>query len=210
MRKWKNLWIGSIAFLFSSIVLAQEEISPHALSYKFVVTDYLSLDPIYRTSTDRFLHPDDINYAAEIGYWYQLSPSFNLGIPLRIGSIDAYHNLVDPADPACDSIPCDKRYYRKEFFLSADLMGLYHFNNNYILKEDAFVQPYIGLGIGAVYMEKRVGHFDLQLPLCFGANIKIRPQFLIQAQLDYRPSLLLKKHNLALSLGFLWKLKQKG
>lgn len=204
---FKYLFLGFLLFAVFQ-VKGQFKPSAHALTYKFVVTDYNSLDPTYRENSDRFLHPDDINYAAEIGYFYSLSKEFKLGLPLRIGSIDAYHNLTDPNDSSCISIPCEKRYFRNEFFLSLDLMAVYALNNGYILREDFFLQPYFTLGLGGVYMDKRKGHFDLQLPVAAGCNIQLNPKFKIQTQLEFRAAFLTQKHNMAISLGFLWQLGQ--
>lgn len=197
-----------LSLVFVQAIQAQIAMHKNALTYKFVLVDYNTLDPTYRAANPkRILHPKDVNYAFELGYFRQLNNSINIGAPLRIGSIDAHHNLVNINDSTC--APCKHRVYPKEFFLGLDVMGIYKFNNGYILQEDFWIAPYITLGIGAKYMSKRKGHFDFQIPIGLGVNIKLTEGFYIQAQLEYRKSVVINKDNFAISAGLLWMIINK-
>jgi hypothetical protein len=197
-----------LLFLFGTGILqAQTTEMRNALVYKFLVTDYNTIDPTYREGNpDRYIHPDDINYGAEAGYLRYINSSLNVGATLRFGTIDAYHYLIDSTDANCISAPCNKRYFRNELFGGMNLLAAYKFNNGYILKENFPFSPYIQVGVAAMYMNKRSGHFDLQIPMGIGLNIRLRPEFSLQAQFDYNQSLIVKRNNFIISAGFVWTL----
>lgn len=186
-----------------SSLQAQSSENPYAITYKFGLSDYNTLDPIFQAANDpdRILHPDDMNYFGEIGVHRYINSSLNIGIPLRIGSMDSHHIRFDEQDTLCQ--PCEDRI-RSEFFFGGDLLAYYKFNNGYLLKEDFFVAPYIFAGVGALYMSKRAGGVDIQIPMGVGINFKLDNLLYIQAQMEYRKSLLIQKDNLVLSLGILW------
>ncbi len=182
-----------LIFILSAVVLeisAQSKSNRNALTYKMLVTDYTTLDPQYRIERpERFIHPDDVNFGAEIGYSRYINSSFNLGFTYRLGSIDAYHNLIDSNDVNCISGPCNKRYFRNEFFTGIAMLGTYKFNNGYLLKEDFIASPYIQTGFASYYMFNRDGNFDIQIPLALGVNIRLNKLFSMQAQFDYNQSI---------------------
>ncbi len=187
-------------------VVGQTTEHPNALTYKFVLSDYNTLDPYFQNNNnpDRILHPDDVNYAGEIAYFRSINSSLNLGLPLRIGSIDAHHRSFD--DSLCQ--PCVNRI-NQEFFLGADIIAQYKFNNNYILKETFFIAPYFLAGIGFKYLSVHTGNFDVQIPLGLGLNIKLTELLYLQAQFEYRKSLLIQKDNFVISAGLNWLLEFK-
>jgi OOP family OmpA-OmpF porin len=191
-----------------SSVFAQNRDNKNAMTYKMLVTDYNSMDKKYieEVEPNRFLHPDDVNFGAEIGYTRYLNASFNANAAIRLGSMDAYHLLIDSTDGNCINTPCDKRYFRNELFSALNLTGTYKFNNGYILKENFVIAPYIQTGISLMYMNKRSGHFDFQIPFTFGLNIRLNDKFALQTQLDYNQSLIINKNNLVISAGFVWTL----
>lgn len=197
-----------LSLSFIKVTLAQVSTHKNAMTYKFVIIDYNTLDPTYRAANPkRVFHPDDVNYALELGYFRHLNTSLNIGAPVRIGTIDAYHNLVDANDTTC--APCQRKFYPKEFFVGLDVVAVYKFNNGYILKEDFWIAPYITLGVGAKYMSKRKGNFDFQIPIGLGVNIKLTEGFYLQAQMEYRKSVVINKNNFAISAGLLWAIGSK-
>jgi hypothetical protein len=183
----------------SAKTLAQTTTRPNAFQFQYLWTDYNSLDPIYRGSNEgRFLYPNDINYAAGIGYQRAINASFNVGAVLRLGSIDAHHEVFEPSDTSCQ--PCQRRL-RNELFVSGDLIGQYKFANGYLLPENFVLRPYLFVGLGLVHMSLREISTDLQLPMGLGFNVHVSPQFALQLQAEYRKSLLVNKDNLALGVG---------
>jgi hypothetical protein len=196
----------SLFFLFfQTFVVAQNSEFKHAFNYKIIITDYCSLDKQYRderAARPRFMYADDINYAAEIGYLRFINKNFNLKTAMRLGTVDAYHIGIVEGDSTCQ--PCNRRLYPQEFFGSLEINGIYKFNNGYIFPENFIVQPYLLLGLSAVYFEKRNEHFDLQIPMGLGMNLRIAPQMSLQSQMEYRQAFFSKKNNLAVTFGILW------
>lgn len=189
-------------------IQAQTVGQPNALTYKFAITDYNTLDPIFQQANDpdRILHPEDVNYAGEIGFFRAINKSLNLGMPLRLGSMDAHHTIFDVADTSCQ--PCVQRK-TNELFFGGDLLAVYKFNNDYLLKEDFWIAPYVLVGVGALYLSQREGHVDVQIPLGVGLNIKLTKLLYLQAQFEYRKSLIIQKDNFAISGGISWLLDVK-
>lgn len=188
-------------------MLAQTSENKNGLSYKFVITDYNTLDTAFQAAhPGHILHPEDVNYAGEIGFFRNINKSLNIGLPLRIGSVDAHHLVFEEGDSLCQ--PCTQRK-RNELFFSGDIVAVYKFNNDYILKEDFLIAPYILLGVGGVYLSQRTGHFDFQIPMGLGVNIKLTELLYLQAQFEYRKSLIIQKDNFAISGGISWLLAFK-
>jgi len=207
--------IKILFLLFVSVVMyAQNSSERNAFSYKMLVIDYNTIDTQYRLENPkRYIHPDDVNFGAELGYQRYLFPSFNAGAIVRLGSIDSYHLLIDSTDGGCTAAPCNKRYHRNELFASFGIHGDYKFNNGYILKEDFFIAPYLRVGLNALYLSRRKGNFDLQIPMALGLNIRLNQLFSLQTQFDYNQSLVVNKNNFVISAGFVWtlgKLKEQG
>jgi hypothetical protein len=202
----KNLLFYFILISISTAI-AQNRDNKNALTYKMLVTDYTTLDKkfIEEVEPNRFIHPDDVNFGAEIGYARYLNSSFNANASLRIGSIDSYHLLIDSSDGNCINSPCDKRYFRNELFTALNLTGTYKFNNGYLLKENFPVAPFIQTGISMIYLNKRSGHFDFQIPFTLGLNIRLNEKFSLQTQFDYNQSLIVNKKNFKISGGIVCK-----
>jgi hypothetical protein len=188
-------------------MMAQTSVNKNALSYKFVLTDYNTLDADFQGSNPgRVFHADDINYAGEIGFFRNINKSLNLGLPLRIGSVDSHHLVFEEGDSLCQ--PCTRRK-RNELFFGGDIIAVYKFNNDYILKEDYLIAPYVLLGVGGIYLSQRTGQFDFQIPMGLGVNIKLTELLYLQAQFEYRKSLIIQKDNFAISGGISWLLAFK-
>lgn len=193
--------------VFSMQIMAQTSENKNGLSYKFVLTDYNTLDATFQAANPgRILHAEELNYAGEIGYFRTINKSLNIGLPLRIGSIDSHHNVFEVGDSLCQ--PCIRRK-RNELFFSVDAVAIYKFNNDYILKEDFLIAPYLLLGVSGVYLSQRTGHFDFQIPMGLGVNIKLTDLLYLQVQFEYRKSLIIQKDNFAISGGILWLLASK-
>ncbi len=191
----KKLFLGSICLLGSiGSTWAQTSQYKNAITYKFVLNDYNTLDKNHQKeySNSAFKH---VNFAGEVGYFRYLNKNFNVGLPVRVGSMDAYHKINDTLQA---------RLYPSEFYAGGDLMGVFKFNNDQILKENATVAPYLTAGLGFVYMSKRDGKFDMQIPVGAGVNIKLNPQLYLQAQAEYRQSLVINKSNLNFTGGLVW------
>jgi hypothetical protein len=188
-------------------MVAQTSEYKNSISYKFVLTDYNTLDADFQASNPgRILHADELNYAGEIGFFRNINKSLNLGLPLRIGSMDSHHLVFEAGDSLCQ--PCSRRK-RNELFFGGDIVAVYKFNNDYILKEDYLIAPYVLLGVGGLYLSQRTGNFDFQIPMGLGVNIKLTKLLYLQAQFEYRKSLIIQKDNFAISGGISWLLDFK-
>jgi hypothetical protein len=185
---------------------AQTSENKNGLTYKFVITDYVTLDLAYQNGNDpdKIMHPEAINYAGEIGYFRYVNKSLNIGMPIRFGSLDSFHEITDTSFCAA----CAERK-TNELFISADIVAVYKFNNGYLLQENFILAPYLFLGVSGVYMSQRDGKFDVQIPMGLGLNIKLTELLYLQAQFEYRKSLVIKKDNFAISAGISWLLDFK-
>lgn len=188
-------------FLLQS-AYTQSSVRRNAIQYKLLVHDYNTLDSRYQNalSERRFMHPSDVKYGGEISYFRYINKSFNLGLPLRLGGLDSYIN--------------DSMRVRNQFFVGADLVGVYKFNNDYILPENSRLAPYLSTGIGGIYRtlgsdSSRGAFFDMQIPLVLGLNIKLTSELFLQVQTEYRVSVLERQDNLAFSTGFVWLIGRK-
>jgi len=65
------------------------------------------------------------------------------------------------------------------------------------------------LGIGGKYLSIREGNFDFQIPVGIGINIKLTELLYLQAQFEYRKSLVIQKDNFGISGGISWLLDFK-
>lgn len=199
----KICWILLFVTICSGMSLAQNTTYPHGFTYKFAATDYVTLDPVYQSGFDntQILNPDGFNYALEVGYFHNINAHLSVGGAFRVGSVDRYHlvSLVD--DTTCQ--PCHIRR-DMELFVGIDALGVYKFANGLILPEDFVVAPYVLAGIGGRYLSQTVGNFDLQIPLGLGINIKMRPAFYLQVQMEYRKSLLVQTDGFEITAGIFW------
>ena len=199
----KVCWLFLCCFSWSIITLAQNTDFPHGFTYKFIATDYVTLDPVYQSGFDniQILNPDGYNYGLEVGYFHHLHPHVSVGGVFRVGSVDSYHLITLVDDTTCQ--PCNVRR-DMELFAGIDVIGVYKFANGLILPEDFVVAPYIVVGIGGRYLSQRGGNFDLQVPVGIGLNIKMRPAFYLQIQMEYRKSLLAQGDGFEISAGIFW------
>ena len=184
-------------------MLAQTTQNKNGVSLKFLITDYNTLDSNYQKQhdPDRFMNPDDINYAAELQYTRSFNSSLSLGLPLTIGSVDALQTIYDSSNVDCQ--PCQERI-KDDFILGAGVNAIYKFNNGYLLKEDFVVAPYISLGFNFNYFFQRDNNIDLSIPIGIGTNVRLNQNFYLQAQFDFRKSLLIEKDHLIISFGIQW------
>jgi len=191
------------------LLQAQTSSYKNGWTYKFAITDYLTLDKTHQDAMDpdHIFHPNDVNYAGEIGYHRFINKHLNIAAALRLGSIDAYHTVNDPNDSLCQ--PCEQRR-PSELFFGTDVLAIYKFNNDWMIKEDFLLSPYVFVGIGGKYLSQRTGNFDFELPMGVGLNIKLNPQFYLQAQFEYRKSLIINRDNFVISGGLLWLLRFKS
>lgn len=206
------VYLLCVLMTYGHFVQGQTSLYKNGLTYKFLITDYNTLDPLYQAGNSQIkvLDADIINFAGEIGYFRHINKSLNIGLPLRLGSMDSHHIYYPDPDSSCQ--PCEPYQLRvtNELFFGADVVAVYKFNNDYLLKETFFLAPYIFAGIGGVYMSQRTGNFDFQIPMGLGLNVKLRDLLYLQFQLEYRKSLIINKDNLAISVGIAWLLNFKS
>lgn len=168
---------------------AQVSFAKDGVSYKLLGLDHQTL---FSKDKPNKNYLDRLDYGAEIGYSRYLNKFLNLAVPVSIGRMKY---------PKADS-----SFVNGNFFAGGDLMGVFKFNNDAILKENAVLAPYLfaGVGgryIGSAYVDKK---YDVQIPLGLGLNIRFLPQSYIQLQSSFRPSLVQKKSSIEHSAGFLF------
>jgi OmpA-OmpF porin, OOP family len=178
----------SLSFILSVLVSqAQVSSNRNGMTYKFTGLDYNA--PI----SGKYFNFDSMTYGAEIGYFRYLNRSFNLGVPLRLGVVNF------PTNNAVGT-PLESN----KFMGSLDLTAQYKFNNGYLLKEECWFAPFIFAGVGGKYLDRAEDKFDFEIPAGLGLNFRLAPGFYLQAQSEYRYSVIRQRNNLVHSAGFLF------
>ncbi len=172
---------------------AQTSEHKNAITYKAFFSDFLtaedrlSNDKFSYLSRNRFLSP-----GGEIGYYRYLNKSFNLGIPFKMGT----------------SLLKETGYYGKSFAsLDADL--IFKLNNDFILKENAKVAPYLYAGFGGRKYYRDSSAWDWQLPVGVGINFMVSDDIRFVVALERTNSLTAKRSSLQYQAGFSFLLGKK-
>lgn len=184
MRKALNkvIKLCLILMTLSCYTEAQNSSFKNALGVKGVLVDYNS--PI----TNKYFDGDGVTGAVEYTYSRFLNKSLNLAFPIKLGHAK-YPDANDVLKP-------------RQPFYSGDLTLIYKFNNDYMLKESAVIAPYIFAGIGAEYLDSEIDeHLDAQVPLGLGLSFKLAPAVYLNAQSEYRLSLIKSRNSLEHSIG---------
>ena len=158
----KLLFTLSLAWvMMQAPAIAQYDAAPDGITVRYTWTNYhypiIKEDPFYNSYNEPGL---------EVGYVRNLNKFLNLAVPLRLGSA----NLPETETSFLD----------RQFVGNLDaLMQLKYFN------EPSWFSPYLFAGVGANYEFTR-DHFNLQIPVGLGLNLRIAPHFYINAQTSYR------------------------
>lgn len=174
-----------LALCVGASVNAQTSTGKNALTYKYVGSDY-SIPKSVANWYD-YSQWSNWTHGAEIGYFRYLNKSFNLGLPLRLGVA--------------------ARGVNQTSFASLDAKLLYKLNNGYLLKEEACIAPFLFAGAGGKIHDFFTNpvYGDFEVPAGVGINFRLSPEFYLQAQSEYRYSVVQKTNNLAHSAGLLWQ-----
>jgi outer membrane protein OmpA-like peptidoglycan-associated protein len=90
-----------------------------------------------------------------------ISPSFNARLE------GAYSNLFYPS--VTNYPQYEKGIFKQQSFFESSFLFEYKLNNNYVLKEDSYIQPYLFLGFGTNNMNK-----DWNTFFPFGVGLKLK------------------------------------
>lgn len=172
-----------------SVLASQAQISSNrnGITYKFLGLDYNA--PI----SGNYFNFDSMTYGAEIGYFRYLNRSLNLGFPLRLGVVNF------PTNNAVGT-PLENN----KMMASLDATLQYKFNNGYIFKEESWFAPLIFVGAGGKFIDRADDKWDFEIPAGLALNFKLAPSFYLQAQSEYRYSVIRQRSNLVHSAGFLF------
>lgn len=171
---------------------AQSSLPKNSITYKVLAYDHLA--PINQS----YFEGGQMTLGAEIGYFRNINKSFQVGLPLRLASIDF------PLDETGERID------RGVFGAGADAVGQYRFNNDYLLKETAWFAPFLFAGIGGQYLDGLADPFDAQVPVGLGINFRLGQHVYVQAQTEYRFSLVQGRDHLAHSAGLVFFFNEKN
>jgi outer membrane protein OmpA-like peptidoglycan-associated protein len=130
---------------------------------------------------------NDVNINPQIRIARYLSPSFDLGLAGSFGRYD----FSNPDSTAVGN-PFAFRTFRSTTW-DLNLNTRYKFNNGYILKENAFIQPYLTLGVGYNAFKSRASALDtagrneggLNIPVGGGFNFALSKRFSLNLQSTY-------------------------
>ncbi len=196
MQKKILLFVISI-LCCSSIILAQHSGAKHGITFKYLATDYYSpkvwsgyIDTDYNFS-DAI---DKRGGGVEVGYFRHLNEFINIGVPLRIGTLDSLG-----ATPELNATNLNK----KRTFVNLDLVAQFKY-----FKPTTFFNPYLFAGVGGMLLQD--DDLDIQFPAGIGFNLKLSRNFYLQLQTEYRFSLSDNRNNLHGTAGLLFLIHNDG
>ncbi len=185
------LLLAFVATAFQQAAHAQTSDAKNAIGVSAMYNDFLA--PIQESQWFVFSHK---TYGQEFSYSRFLTPSFNLRLPVSIGTVDYPYGAVVNGAPVGG--------YRKSVGGTLDAQLLYKFNNGYVLKEDAVIAPYVYLGVAAVggmYNPELPKNYDVYLPFGAGLGFRLSQHIYLTTEAGYRRSIALEKHNFLLKAG---------
>ncbi|MFN8437306.1 MAG: DUF6089 family protein [Cytophagales bacterium] len=125
-----------------------------------------------------------------------LNPSFDAGLSLNFGGINYKHIGSDSLAVSSGKIDISDREFRGSL-LDYSLGLKYKFNNGYILKENATLAPFLGIGVGGVntfnirstskngsYVDEK-NLFSLNIPATVGLKLQLEERVALVGQLTY-------------------------
>lgn len=154
------------------------------------------------------LSQNDVS-AGAWGYRY-LNSSLDAGITLNFGGINFKHNGADSI--GTPKIDISDRAFRGTI-LDYSLGLKYKFNNGYLLKEDATLAPFVGIGFGNTHSFNLKTTFKngstsnkdrlsaLNIPLTAGLRLKLEEKVALVAQVTYNNLLTDKLDAIETSVG---------
>ncbi|MCB0662601.1 MAG: OmpA family protein [Saprospiraceae bacterium] len=176
----KLIFTLALAWVMMQIpAMAQYDGAPDGITVRYTLTNYhypiIKEDPFYKQYNEPGL---------ELGYVRNLNNFLNLAIPIKFGSA----NL-----PVTET-----SFDNRQFVGNLDaLLQIKYF------KEPNWFSPYLFAGLGANYEFTRE-HFNLQIPVGVGLNIRLAPHFYLNGQASYRVGTEDLKDNLQHGIGFMY------
>jgi outer membrane protein OmpA-like peptidoglycan-associated protein len=173
-----------IICLFAFTAFAQAQTTQQGFTFKYLGMDYTS-----PSTSDYTFDWNKVAPGIEMGYNRYLSPSFDLSVPFRFAILNSPNLTVSNGISG-----------RNQSSFGLDVAAKYKLANGYIIKENAFFQPYLVAGLGLNYLPKYTTQGNFHIPVGVGANIKLLENLLLQGQAEYR---LLGEQHLAYTGGLL-------
>lgn len=150
----KYIILLMLAFSVNAM-MSQSKIHPWTIGGGFTASNMEGL------LNQRFLKPRNYSGSAKIMFSRYINPSFNARLDIGVGNIwypvVTYYPLVEPG------------VNKPQILADASLLIEYKFNNGYVFKENAIVQPYVMMGIGGNYLNEDFNSF-----FPWGGGIKFR------------------------------------
>lgn len=165
------LLLFALTLIFLQPAFAQNKNYPNAIHTKLVFNDFGTLN-------DEDFH---IGQGFEVGYFRNVAPFLNLGVPLKLGLANI---------PGIDG---------NTVISSADLVA--QLGN---MNPEAKISPYAFGGVGYFLEDFQDGH--VQFPFGAGANFRISRYAFVNAQLEMRVAQEELRDNLQLGVGFVFLL----
>jgi len=176
MRKFSFLLLVLILGL-SHAATAQNRAFPNAIHAKLNFFDYGTLNDADFKLGEGF----------ELGYFRNVAPFLNVGIPFKLGLAKLPPLTGDPAITGNT--------------VTTSIDVVFHLEN---IRDDAKISPYAFAGAGYFLEEFKNGH--AQIPFGLGVNFRVSKYAFINAQAEFRKALKDKRDNLQLGVGFVYLL----
>lgn len=172
------------------VPFAQAQISTekNGITYKVSGVDYQQeLGSLFKSGSTLLNWSSSWQPSTEIGYYRYLNKSFNLGVPVKLGS----------------ALLKETNYFKK-MYASLGTNLIYKFNNGYILKETSCISPYVYAGLAGKRYWRNGNEWDFATPIGAGLNFRLAENWWLQAEAEKSISHVLKRNSWTYSGGFLF------
>ena len=170
--------LKSILFLFLTVVLLQVPLMSQNVMHKWSIGAGYTVTNIEGLLNKKNLKPGNYTGGTNLLIGRYLSPSFNIRLQGMYGN--AYYPLVTNYPNTIEGV------FRQQNFFDASFLMEYKFNNNYLFKENAIVQPYLFIGLGTNTMNH---DWNTYFPWGGGVKFKVTNWMTINLETTYKVNL---------------------
>ena len=170
--------LKSTFFLCMTILLLQTPLWSQNAMHKWAIGAGYTVTNMEGLLNKKNLKPGNYTGGANLFIGRYLSPTFNVRLQGMYGNV--YYPLVTNYPNVVEGV------FRQQNFFDASFLMEYKFNNNYLFKEDAIVQPYLFIGIGTNTMNN---DWNTYFPWGGGVKFKVTNWMAINLETTYKVNL---------------------
>ena len=170
--------LKSTFFLCMTILLLHAPLWSQNAMHKWSIGAGYTVTNMEGLLNKKNLKPGNYTGGANLFIGRYLSPTFNVRLQGMYGNV--YYPLVTNYPNVVEGV------FRQQNFFDASFLMEYKFNNNYLFKEDAIVQPYLFIGFGTNTMNN---DWNTYFPWGGGVKFKVTNWMAINLETTYKVNL---------------------